>query len=75
MQGKLGDKAGYKGKKDKGFTMIFSNINNLIITTNYNTMLNIKNKVTFISTLHASANPIFSGGGCTFEGPSFHKRA
>ena len=34
MQDKIDDKAGYTGKKDKGHTMIFSNINNLIINSN-----------------------------------------
>ena len=45
MQDKIDDKAGYTGKKEKGYTIIFSNINKLIITTNYNTMPNIKNKI------------------------------
>ena len=45
MQDKIDDKVGYTGKKDTGHTIVFSNINNLIITTHYNTMPNIKNKV------------------------------
>ena len=53
MQDKIDDKAGYTGKKEKGYTIIFSNINKPINTTNYNTKcLTSKTKLTVISTLH-----------------------